>query len=140
MTKTHLSFPTGALSQSVAFYRTLLGTGPTKRYADYALFELANPGLELALSLGGGRHEDDGVHFGLAVDTHEEVTAAIERLRGAGYPADLERDAVCCYAREDKVWATDPDGRRWEVYKVIEELDEPEGCCAAQTQVCCSDS
>src|SRR5690606_15203561 len=27
-----------------------------------------------------------------------------------------EMDITCCYARQDKIWMTSPDGHRWEVF------------------------
>ncbi len=53
-----------------------------------------------------------------------DVDAAIARLREAGYAVDVEVDETCCYAVQNKVWATDPDGRRWETYFVIAETEE----------------
>lgn len=29
------------------------------------------------------------------------------------------RNTTCCYATQDKVWVTDPDGAPWEVYTVL---------------------
>ena len=42
------------------------------------------------------------------------------------------RDTTCCYARQDKVWVSDPAGHRWEVYTVLEDVEAPpaEACCA----------
>ena len=45
--KTHLHLSTRDLDESVAFYRTLLGSEPRKSYGDYALFVTEDPGLEL---------------------------------------------------------------------------------------------
>ena len=28
---------------------------------------------------------------------------------------------TCCYAVQDKVWAVDPDGNKWEVYVVLDD-------------------
>ena len=38
------------------------------------------------------------------------------RLATAGVVFDVEDDAQCCYARADKLWLTDPDGHRWEIW------------------------
>lgn len=64
--------------------------------------------------------------------TRQLVERMIARLHAAGLPADVEREEVCCYAKQTKVWSTEPDGRRWETYYVIEdtqERDDPQ-CCA----------
>ena len=34
-----------------------------------------------------------------------------------------EPGAVCCYARQDKVWVHDPDGVAWEYYAVLEHIE-----------------
>jgi catechol 2,3-dioxygenase-like lactoylglutathione lyase family enzyme len=124
--KTHLHLSTHDIDASVAFYRTLLDSEPAKRHDDYALFLTEDPGLELALSLDPQRRPPTGVHFGIAVDTPETVDGAIARLKSAGVPVDIETGETCCYAVQNKVWATDPDGRRWETYYVIAEAEERE--------------
>lgn len=122
--KTHLNLATKDLNASVAFYRTLLLTEPTKNYTDYALFLTDEPGLELALDLDPHANVGEGAHYGIVVDTTEDVDAAIARFQAAGYLIDVEREETCCYAVQNKVWATDPDGRRWETYYVVAETAE----------------
>lgn len=131
--KMHLNLATRDLDASVAFYRTLLFAEPTKHYVDYALFLTEEPGLELALDLDPGVSVGEGAHYGVVVESPDGVDAVIARLRGAGYPIDIETDETCCYAVQNKVWATDPDGRRWETYYVVAEsekrVDETMTCC-----------
>ena len=56
------------------------------------------------------------------------MQAARLRLTAAGLATFDEGDTVCCYARQDKLWATDPDGNRWEVYVLLDDmLDERRG-------------
>jgi catechol 2,3-dioxygenase-like lactoylglutathione lyase family enzyme len=132
--KTHLNLATKDLNASVAFYRTLLLTEPAKHYADYALFLTEEPGLELALDLDPHTNVGEGAHYGIVVDTTEDVDAAIARFQAAGYPIDVEREETCCYAVQNKMWATDPDGRRWETYYVVAETaerDEAGSCCSS---------
>ena len=129
----HLNLATRALDASIAFYRTLLQIEPAKHYGDYALFIGDDPGLELALDLDADAPAVTGVHYGIVVDTSDDVEAAIMRLESAHYPIDVERQETCCYAVQTKVWATDPDGRRWEVYTVLEDVPDREdasACCA----------
>lgn len=130
--KTHLNLATADLEKSVAFYRTLLDAEPAKRLADYALFITEDPGLELALDLDPEAKLSHGAHFGVVVDSADEVDAAVARLEASGLRTLVEREETCCYAKQTKVWATDPDGRRWEVYTVHEETEEREtSCCVA---------
>lgn len=145
--KTHLHLGTRDLAASVAFYRTLLNAEPAKRRDDYALFLTENPGLELALSPDPRVKPSVDVHFGIVADTPVAVDAAIERLKHAGVPIDIEMGETCCYATQNKVWATDPDGRRWETYYVIAETEERDGaditCCretGGEAAACCDAS
>ena len=137
--KMHLNLATRDLAASVAFYRTLLLADPAKHYEDYALFLTEQPGLELALDLDPETHVREGAHYGVVVDDSEAVDAAILRFRQAGYPVEIETDETCCYAVQNKVWATDPDGRRWETYYVIAESEERDNeattCCRTEAAV-----
>lgn len=130
--KTHLNLATRDLRASIAFYRTLLDAEPAKQYGDYALFLTEDPGLELALSLNPRAQASPDVHYGVVVDSAASVESAIERLTRAGLAVDIE-SGTCCYAMQNKVWATDPDGRRWETYFVVAESearqDEDMRCC-----------
>ena len=49
--------------------------------------------------------------------------------------SEEEKREACCYALQDKFWLSDPDGNRWEIYTVLEDLESvaPEAqsaCCA----------
>jgi catechol 2,3-dioxygenase-like lactoylglutathione lyase family enzyme len=143
--KTHLNLTTRDLAKSVAFYRTLLNAEPAKSFDDYALFITEDPGLELALDRDTRAEAGSFAHFGVVVDSTEAVDAAIERLQAAGLPVDVEREETCCYAKQTKVWAIDPEGRRWEVYTVLEDTEtRNEGnvtCCSdadPDTEACCA--
>lgn len=130
--KMHLNLATRDLDASVAFYSTLLGAQPAKRLSDYALFITEEPGLELALDLDAEPHAVDGQHFGIVVDSTDAVEEQILRLERAGIATDVERAETCCYANQTKVWASDPDGRRWETYVVLaetQERDDDATCC-----------
>jgi len=133
--KMHLNLATRDLEASVAFYRTLLLAEPAKHYADYALFLADQPGLELALDLDPHALAGESAHYGVVAENAEQVDAAIARLRTAGYPIEIETGETCCYAVQNKVWATDPDGRRWETYFVLAETEardgDTAGCCAS---------
>lgn len=143
--KTHMNFATRDLEKSIEFYRTLLGTEPLKSFDDYALFVTENPGLELALDRSTRSGIGDTAHYGVAVEKVEQVDAAIARLERAGLTIDVERDETCCYAKQTKVWAADPDGRRWEIYAVLEETESRDGggvtCCSDEdpnAEACCA--
>jgi catechol 2,3-dioxygenase-like lactoylglutathione lyase family enzyme len=142
--KTHLNLATTDLAKSVEFYSTLLDTKPAKLLADYALFITNQPGLELALDLRGSASPTRDAHFGVYVDTDADVERAIARLESAGLASSIEREETCCYANQTKVWATDPEGRRWEVYTVHEDTEERDNedttCCTSDSEAersCC---
>jgi len=142
--KTHLNLATSDLDRAVSFYSILLDAKPAKTLSDYALFTTEQPALELALDLRDAVLPSNDVHYGICVETPEEVNRAIGRLTAAGLPGSIEREETCCYANQTKVWAIDPDGRHWEVYTVHEEAEMRKetdtGCCSADSQAlsCCS--
>lgn len=140
--KTHLSLPTSDLAKSVRFYATLLDERPAKQFDDYALFIAERPGLELALGVAQFASPTPDTHYGIVVESAAAVETAIERLERAGLVSSIERDETCCYARQTKVWAVDPDGRQWEVYTVHEDTDErgvsDPTCCAEDSGACCA--
>ena len=127
--KTHISLPATDLEKSVAFYTALLDVQPAKYYHDYALFITDEPGLELALNSAKNVAPVRDAHYGIAASSSDAIDAAIARLQRAGLPIDIEVEETCCYAKQNKVWASDPDGRRWETYVVLEELAENLDCC-----------
>jgi catechol 2,3-dioxygenase-like lactoylglutathione lyase family enzyme len=141
----HLSLDTPDLEASVRFYRELFGLEPAKRKPGYAKFELADPPVALALN---ERAEAGINHLGIRVGSADEVEQASIRLREQGLAAFDERDTNCCYARQDKVWVTDPAGNPWEVYTVLEDVEEKpvatSGCCSdtqragAAKEACCA--
>lgn len=134
--KTHLNLATEDLASSVAFYGALLDAKPAKLRPDYALFITEQPQLELALAAVRHASSSGPDHFGIYVETSDDVEHAIQRLEEAGVASSVEREQVCCYAKQSKVWATDPTGRRWEIYTVHEETSERD---SAET-TCCADA
>ncbi len=146
--KTHVSLNVRDIERSVAFYEAFFGVAAHKRRPGYANFDLARPPLKLALQ----EHPPaEGVgalsHLGVQVGTTQEVNAARERLEASGLVSFDEGDTVCCYARQDKVWATDPDGNGWEVYVLLDEMDHEDddhfgggGAAAPSRSACCADT
>lgn len=145
--KTHLSLNVSNVDKSAAWYEAFFGRPVHKRREGYANFDLDAPALKLALQ----EHKPEGKgalnHLGILVPSTEEVTAAKERLESAGLVTFSEENVTCCYARQDKIWARDPDGNAWEVYTLLDDmLDEHEqvaesvsGCCAdGANERCCS--
>lgn len=119
MARIQLALNVSDLDEAVDFYTRLLGTEPRKREPGYANFAVADPPLKLVLFENGAGGTIN--HLGIEVETTGEVDTAQRRLSGEGLDLDEERNTTCCYAVQDKVWASAPDGLRWEVYTVLED-------------------
>jgi catechol 2,3-dioxygenase-like lactoylglutathione lyase family enzyme len=140
----HIALAVGSLERSVAFYRTLLGQGPTKARPRYAKFEVAEPPVNLALNEVGGETGPTHpvAHFGIQVKSTGAVRIVADRLRAAGLETAAEDNVKCCYAVQNKVWATDPDGNKWEVYVVLDNHaahHHSSSACCADKPGCCED-
>ena len=51
----------------------------------------------------------------------EAVGERVEHLRSTGQLAEEQTEEVCCYARQNKAVAYDPQGLMWEWYRLIED-------------------
>jgi catechol 2,3-dioxygenase-like lactoylglutathione lyase family enzyme len=110
------------LDAAVAFYSALFGAPVNKRKPGYANFAIADPPLKLVLFETPDAPERLN-HLGVEAFEDEDVAIATERLKAAGLADLVEDETTCCYAKANKVWATEPDGARWEWYKVIEDSE-----------------
>ena len=110
------------IDQAVEFYSKLFDIEPAKRKPGYANFAVENPPLKLVLFEAKGAEERLN-HLGVEVFEAEDVTVATERLKKAGLADLVEDEATCCYAKQDKVWAIEPQGLRWEWYRVLEDSE-----------------
>ena len=125
MSRVQLSINVSDFDAAVAFYSRLFGTPPAKLRPGYANFAIDNPPLKLVLNSPGNGAGGTINHLGGEVDTTGDVTRAGDQLAAQGLAAEPEPGAVCCYARQDKVWVHDPDGVAWEYYTVLEHLETP---------------
>lgn len=130
----HISLHVKNLDQSVTFYETLLGQSATKRLPDYAKFDYPEGNLVLSLVPGNPAGPGQLSHLGFRVEDAKTLQAHHTRLQNAGLPLRVEEKTTCCYAVQDKFWATDPDGVEWEFYHFLEDAVEKEtvqnACCA----------
>jgi len=110
------------IDQAVDFYTKLFDTEPSKRKPGYANFAIAEPPLKLVLFEVKEASERLN-HLGVEVFEGEQVTAATERLKANGLADHVEDESTCCYAKQDKVWAIEPQGLRWEWYRVLEDSE-----------------
>jgi len=140
----HVSLNVSDLDKSVAFYRRFFGE-PAKLEADYAKFVTKDPEIHLALQPGGGAGKPGSLsHLGIRVDSTERVLDWKSALNGRGLTTEEEKREACCYALQEKFWVADPDGNRWEVYTVLEDIDRKAEagttCCQPGTEAgaaCC---
>ncbi|MFY9550755.1 MAG: ArsI/CadI family heavy metal resistance metalloenzyme [Thermoanaerobaculia bacterium] len=132
----HVSLNVSNLDRSVEFYKGVFGE-PKKRKTDYAKFVGENPEIHLALQPGlvGSAASGSLSHLGIRVESGDEVRRWRADLKSRGIVSEEEKLEACCYAVQDKFWLTDPDGNRWEVYTVLEDLEDTAresqtACCA----------
>ena len=130
--RAHVSLNVKDVSQSIEFYKKVFGVEPQKQTSTYAKFDLQNPSLNLAMQSGRGEISRVS-HFGIEVQSEDEVMQWQKRLTELGLVKLVESDTKCCFARQDKVWVTDPDGNSWEVFYVREQLplteENKSSCC-----------
>ena len=137
MSRVQLALNVTNIDAAVDFYGRLFGAEPAKRRPGYANFAIEQPPLKLVLieSAEGGTLNHLGVELG---DT-EEVGVASDRLVTSGLVTREEMGVECCYALQDKVWVSDPDGAPWEWYTVLEDspvMEAAAGCCGGETSCC----
>jgi catechol 2,3-dioxygenase-like lactoylglutathione lyase family enzyme len=146
----HVHLHVADLARSRDFYERFLGSAPVKLEADYAKFlpEFAPLNLALTRRRDGASHPPLAGHFGLQLESSDEVRAQLARVRAAGLAVREEFGVDCCYATQDKFWVRDPDGVEWEVYVLTRDLPRrgsllptvsgsADACCAPESP--CSD-
>jgi catechol 2,3-dioxygenase-like lactoylglutathione lyase family enzyme len=144
MNRVQLAINVTDLDRAIEFYSKLFDAIPAKVRDGYANFALDEPALKLVLieSAQGGTLN----HLGVEVGSTEEVQTATDRLSSQGLATRVEDQTACCYAVQDKVWVSDPDGAPWEVYTVL--ADAPtmgcdDGSCSTdavglgEAKTCC---
>ena len=141
----HISLNVSDLPRSTDFYRRFFGE-PKKLKSDYAKFVARDPEIHLALQPGRVTGGTSGAlsHLGIRVNSVERVREWRNALAERGLKAGEEKREACCYALQEKFWVTDPDGNRWEIYTVLEDIEnriEPAAaCCQPKTNTaaaCC---
>ena len=133
----HIALAVQDLQRSQTFYETLLGVAPAKQRPGYVKFEPQDPSVNLTLNevSNAGTSGNPTTHFGVQVKSTQAVQNAVSRLSSAGLKTRVEEHTTCCYAVQDKVWVSDPDGNQWEVFVVLE-ADAKERMGAEST--CCA--
>ena len=110
------------IERAIAYYSQLFGAEVAKRKPGYANFAINEPPLKLVLF--ENPHADERInHLGVEVFDQADVAAATTRLVDAGLADEQEIANTCCYATQDKIWSTDPQGLRWEWYQVLSDSE-----------------
>ncbi len=141
------------IDEAVAYYGKLFGTEPHKRRPGYANFAIAAPPLKLVLFENPNAAERLN-HLGVEILEPGEVQAQSMRLGEAGILDEVERETLCCHSAQDKMSSHEPQGLKWEWYRITDDNPEEEpgqsaaACCAggdspevangAESDVCCA--
>ncbi len=134
--KAHLAMNVKDVGASVAFYKKMLGIEPSKVRDGYAKFDVQNPPLNLTLNQNSFNGSGALSHLGIQVASTGDVLAAKASWEDQGLVPREEMQTTCCYAVQDKVWISDPDGNEWEVFVVLED-NLPEGAQKSGEASCC---
>ena len=114
MKNLHVHMGVDDLPASIRFYAALFAAEPTVRKSDYAKWMLDNPRVNFAISSG---HGAAGIqHLGIQVEDETELAEVYDRLKKADAPVLEEGSTVCCYAKSEKSWISDPQGLAWETF------------------------
>ncbi len=112
----HVSLDVTSLAASQAFYAALFGEPASKLRQGYANFRLDEPPIHLALAEQGSALPGGVSHLGIELPDSAALARWHERLSASGVNFEVEDEAQCCFAQADKLWLSDPDGYRWEIW------------------------
>jgi catechol 2,3-dioxygenase-like lactoylglutathione lyase family enzyme len=124
MSMFHLSLDVTNIDASVAFFKLLLGCDPVKAKPDYAKFEPGEPPVILSLEKRDCAAIGRLNHAGIRVADSAKLVDVQRRLEEAGVRTIREDGVECCYAKQTKFWARDPDGTLWEVYVLEKDISD----------------
>jgi catechol 2,3-dioxygenase-like lactoylglutathione lyase family enzyme len=144
----HVSLYVSNLQKSINFYSALFGQEPTKVKQGYAKYTLESPSLIISFVENKDRVQQNFGHLGFQVETIEELNRRLAEAKLKNLVSKEEIGTNCCYAKQDKFWANDPDGVQWEVYYFHEdaefndphyEMSEATACCIVSSETTKSD-
>ncbi len=139
----HVSLYVSDIQRSVQFYSDFFGATPTKVKPKYAKFTLDNPSLIISFVENAERVQQNFGHLGFQVESIEDLNIKLWQAKKKNLVSKEEIGTHCCFAKQDKFWANDPDGVQWEVYYFHEdaefndphyETDEASACCTVATE------
>ena len=127
------------MDSAVDFYSKMFGVAPRKREPGYANFAISDPPLKLVLFESPSASERLN-HLGVEVFDDADVRRATERIGTAGLEHRIEGEKTCCHARQNKVWTREPEGLRWEWYRVLEDIEAPPAAEPSASACCPADA
>ena len=120
MKRFHVHVAVDDLDANIRFYSTLFGTPPTVHKPDYAKWMLDDPRVNFAISKRGVKSGVD--HLGVQVESGVDLAILREQVAAAEIAALDQPNTLCCYARSDKYWVTDPQGIAWETFHTLDSI------------------
>jgi hypothetical protein len=118
MKRFHVHLHVDDLSKSIAFYSNLFAAEPARIEQDYAKWMLEDPRVNFAISTRG--HGAGVDHLGIQAEDESELAELKVRAQAADRALFDEGATVCCYAKSEKHWVTDPQGVAWEHYRTMD--------------------
>jgi len=136
----HVGLNVTSLEKSIEFYTNFFGVAPVKEKTDYAKFLLETPGLNFTLNLKDEVSGNQVGHFGIQVESPEEILIHKNRLEANGIVPHFEEiNTTCCYALQDKFWVHDPDGNEWEFFYTKADIEvksnNENSCCNTEAKI-----
>lgn len=120
----HVNADEAKFEQSIAFYTTLLGEGPTKTRHNYAKWMLEDPQVNFVVEVIEMEGALPGIHHvGLQVDDSDELAVILDKLKAAEAPLLEIGETVCCFSKSEKNWTMDPSGLRWETFRSFGDVE-----------------
>ena len=138
MSRLQLALNVSDIDAAVDFYSKLFDTEAAKRRPGYANFAIADPPLKLVLFENSAATEKLN-HLGVEVESSQMVAEVGDRLRQAELTVKATPQTTCCYAVQDKIWVSEPEGNDWEIYVVLKDA-ERSACRANMETSSCSSS
>jgi hypothetical protein len=114
MKRLHVHVAVENLTEAIGFYSKLFASEPTITKPDYAKWMLDDPRVNFAISMRGRIPGLD--HLGIQVESQSELREVYGRLKTADRPVIEQGQTVCCYAKSEKAWISDPAGISWETF------------------------
>ena len=136
MKRFHVHVSVDDLDANIRFYSTVFGMPPTVLKEDYAKWMVDDPRVNFAISKRGLKPGVD--HLGMQVESEAELTSLREQVAAAEISALDQVNTVCCYARSDKYWITDPQGVAWETFHTLDCVPVYGESLQTKQTACCS--